>query len=215
MFKELRLDLENKPFLTNKEDIINNLSKLLINAVETKGTVGIAFSGGVDSALMALIASKLKMDFILYCVGLEGSKDLEKASKLADQMKWPLKIKKYDKEEALYVIRKVVGILKTDDPVKIGVGSVLYGVLEMAKRDGIKIVLGGLGSEEIFAGYERHVKYGKDYENVQEELWAGLDGLEERDLSRDDAVAEHFGIRLKTPFLDDKLVRYAMQIDPR
>lgn len=215
MFRELRLELENKPFLTDKGEIIRNLSELLIKAVKTDGKVGIAFSGGVDSSLIALIASKLKMDFRLYSVGLEGSKDIEKASELAIKMGWPLRIKKYTKDEALELIKKVVNILKTDDPVKVGVGCVVYGVLELAKQDGIKTVLGGLGAEEIFAGYERHIRYGKDYEHVQEELWAGLNGLEERDLSRDDAIADYFGIKLKAPFLDDSLVRYAMQIDPK
>ena len=84
-----------------------------------------------------------------------------------------------------------------------------YVVLREAKKDKIKNVLGGLGSEEIFAGYERHLK-AKD---KHKECWDGLKNLYERDLSRDIAVSKALNINILCPFLDKELIKYAMQID--
>jgi len=216
MFEDLRKEIENCEILTDKNAIKARLKELLFEAVETPGKIGIAFSGGLDSSLMALIADKLGMDFTLYSVGLEESDDLKHARKLAAEMGWELKVKVVKLEDAEKIFREVIRITERSDIVTVGVGAVVYCVLEMAKEDGVKIVLGGLGSEEIFAGYQRHVDYGKkDYSRVNERLWDGLKDLEKRDLVRDEPLAKHFGIELKAPFLNEDLVKYAMQIDPK
>jgi asparagine synthase (glutamine-hydrolysing) len=69
-------------------------------------------------------------------------------------------------------------------------------------------VFSGLGSEEIFAGYQRH----EQARNVNRECLQGLSMMWERDTYRDYTLSKHFKIKLKLPFLDDKLVRYALNI---
>ena len=92
--------------------------------------------------------------------------------------------------------------------VNVGVGSVELACIEMAKQDNIKFLFTGLGSEEIFAGYERH-KLAKD---KQAECWKGLTVMYERDLLRDMAIATKQGIFFSTPFLDKELIGVAMRI---
>src|SRR3989344_5051044 len=179
---KLENELKNKPFLTNKKEIITNLLKILNNLIEKKeGTIGIAFSGGVDSAFLSFLCSKLNKKFKLYSVGLENSKDLEHAEKIAFHYKWPIKFKILNLKEAEETIKEVVKILPDPSVVKVGVACPEYHVLKMAKEDGIKTIITGLGSEEIFAGYERH-KLSKD---IHKECWTGLKQVYERDLSRD------------------------------
>src|SRR3989344_2396702 len=149
MFEDLRKEIENCEILTDKNAIKARLKELLFEAVETPGKIGIAFSGGLDSSLMALIADKLGMDFTLYSVGLEESDDLKHARKLAAEMGWELKVKVVKLEDAEKIFREVIRITERSDIVTVGVGAVVYCVLEMAEEDGVKIVLGGLGSEEI------------------------------------------------------------------
>lgn len=207
MFEYLEDELRHKELLYDKKSIINQLSKAFLNSIKTKEKVGIAFSGGVDSSLLALLCSKLKIKFKLYTVGLENSKDVQEAIKISKAMKWPIKIKILSLKEAENVIKKVVDILDSDDVTRVGVGCVTYYVCKMAKEDDIKTVLTGLGSEEIFAGYERHKK------NIYEECWNGLKNIEERDITRDEAIAEHFKIKILLPFLNEDIVKIAMQTD--
>lgn len=209
---ELYSELENIELISDKSIIIPKLSELLINAVKkrVKGKVGIAFSGGVDSTLMAFICSKLNIDFVLYNVGVTGAADLEWAKKIADYYKWNLKQIEIDIKKAEETIQKVVKIIPDPSVVKVGVACPELLVLEEAKKDKCDVVLGGLGSEEIFAGYDRHLK-AKDKHN---ECWNGLKGIYEKDLSRDLAVIESVEINVACPYLDKELVKFAMTIDP-
>lgn len=210
MFEHLRPRLEGKPFITNKEEIIEQLKALLQNAITREEQVGIAFSGGLDSSLLALLAKNCQ----LYTVGLENSSDIPWSIHVAQQLNKPIKTKIITLPEAERIIREVVHILKSADVTHVGIGCVVYAVLEMAKHDGMKTVLGGLGAEEIFGGYKRHIDYGKNLNNIHDRLWEGLQGMEQRDLVRDLPIAQHFGIQLVAPFLNEELVTYAMQIHP-
>ena len=208
---QLEKELKNSKLLLDKKEIIPKLASILTNAIDkrAKGKIGIAFSGGVDSTLMAFICKKLKKNIVLYNVGLKNSKDAEWAEKISKHYKWKLKQFIIDEKEAENIIKKVVKILPDPSVTKVGVACPEYVVLREAKKDKIKNILGGLGSEEIFAGYERHLK-AKD---KHKECWNGLKNLYERDLSRDMAVSKALNINILCPYLDKGVVRYAMQID--
>ncbi len=184
------------------------LRQTLLNAIKTrcKGKFGILLSGGVDSSFIALVAKKLKCDFICYSVGVEGSPDVEYARKLADEIGLELKYKILTEEELEKVIKLTVKTLNNSNVVKVGVGCVVYAAAELAKEDNINVLFSGLGSEEIFAGYDRHGLA----ENVTEECWSGLKNMWERDFVRDYTLAKFFNVELMTPFLDKELIIEAM-----
>jgi asparagine synthase (glutamine-hydrolysing) len=78
----------------------------------------------------------------------------------------------------------------------------------MAKKDNVNFLFSGLGSEELFAGYQRH-KLAKD---KQAECWQGLLNMYERDLLRDNAISSATKVALLTPFLDEQLISAAMRV---
>ncbi len=206
--------------LTDRTKIIIELQKHLEQAIEKriidKKTTAIAFSGGLDSSIMALIASKHVKGIGLLAVGFENSSDMEYAKKISKFYNWNLRTRVISLQEAEEIVKRVVGILKTDDIVKVGVGCVVHSVLGLAKQNNMKTVLGGLGAEEIFAGYDRHrKKHIENPESVHEECWRGLENLYAQDIERDSAIAAHFKIRLLAPFLDDGMIKFAMEIDPK
>src|SRR3989344_2606637 len=132
-----------------------------------------------------------------------------KKQRIPKYYKWKLKQIIVDEKEAEETIKKIVKILPDPSVVKVGVACPEYIVLKEAKKDKIKNILGGLGSEEIFAGYERHL-LAKD---KHKECWIGLKTLYEKDLSRDFAVSNSLKVNILCPYLDKDLVKYAMQID--
>ena len=127
-----------------------------------------------------------------------------------------LKIKIIEINELEDIIKNVVKLLKVSDVTKVSVASVLYAILEMVKNDEICELFTGLGSEEIFAGYDRHLKVLGDgnWDEVHNECWIGLLNMWERDLSRDLVIAEKFGIKLLTPFLDREIIINSMKVHP-
>ncbi len=204
--------LKAKKTIDNKEEIKDLLKKELVYSIEKslpKGRFGILFSGGVDSTLIAFICKKLKRNFICYSVGLKDSKDLEAAKKASKVLGFKLKYKQISLDEAEKIIRKTVKILgKLTNVVNVGVGSVEIACFEIAKEDKITYLFGGLGSEEIFAGYQRH-KLSKD---INKECFAGLKNMWQRDLLRDTTLADKYKVNLITPFLDKDLIKLALQI---
>ncbi len=192
-----------------KDNVIEKLATLLVDAVDERvdDKVAIAFSGGIDSSLIAFICDKLDRDFTLYTVGFADSKDVLAAQTLADEMDWALEVKIITIDEVEEIVKKVIEITGRRDPVTVGVGCVTYSVLEMIKED---ILLTGLGSEEIFAGYERHKG-----EDINARCWEGMLNIYERDIKRDLALAEHFEKKVRLPFMDREVIEFGMKIDPK
>jgi len=207
-------NLRTGEVIERKDQCINAVEEKLIKAIKKNlpnERFGILFSGGIDSTLIAMIAKKEKKDFICYTVGMENASDVREAEEASMVLGFRLKVRIIHNWEAEKIIHKVIKIINEPDVMKVGVGSVVYAGLEMAKMDGITKVITGLGSEEIFGGYERHEK-GND---INEECWKGLKTMWQRDISRDEKIAELFGIKLITPFLDFDLIREAMKVPGR
>ncbi len=171
---------------------------------------GVFLSGGVDSSLLALLYKQAGADFICYSVGLEGSPDLKAAEEVASVIGVRVRSRAFKLEEMETLFRRTARLYDTVDTLRLGVGAVVAAAADLAKADGITTFIGGLGSEEIFGGYERHA----DCANVNEECWRGLrDVMWKRDLTRDALLGKNLGIRVLVPFLDDEVIIAAMGID--
>tara|TARA_Y100000310_G_scaffold268612_1_gene281296 strand:+ start:53 stop:955 length:903 start_codon:yes stop_codon:yes gene_type:complete len=205
---------------TNKERAKRNLSKEIENAVINRAKnihkFGILFSGGIDSTLIAFLCKKHNFDFTCYTTGLENSQDIEYATLIAKKYNFELKYKILTLEEFEETIKETIKILKTEEIVWISVGSVVYATAQLALKDNIKKLFSGLGTEEIFAGYQRHDEALKDnnFEALHEECWNGLKNMWSRDLLRDSKILDYLDIVIKTPYMDESVIKTAMQIHP-
>lgn|SRR3989338_5335810 len=202
---------------TNKERAKHHLATLLTEAVRKRlgPNTGILLSGGVDSSTIALITKKLGHSPQCCTVGLENSDDIEWARKAAEANNFNLKQKILSLDELESTIKKVIEITKQNDIITVGVGVVTYTAAKMAKDGHCGSIMTGLGSEELFAGYERHLKaMGQGYEAVHAECVAGLQMMRNRDLARDVSIAQHFNLELFMPFLDKEFMKAALSIHP-
>ena len=75
-----------------------------------------------------------------------------------------------------------------------------------------RVLLSGLGADELFAGYTRHATAFNRHgvEALLEELALDFGRLGQRNLGRDDRVMAHWGKEIRYPFLDEDLVRWAL-----
>lgn len=73
-----------------------------------------------------------------------------------------------------------------------------------------KILLSGLGADELFAGYSRHTSAAADPARLANELAFDFLRLPHRNLGRDDRVVASWGRELRYPFLDGEVVKLAM-----
>ncbi|MBS3135807.1 diphthine--ammonia ligase [Candidatus Woesearchaeota archaeon] len=188
--------------------------KLLLEAVSKRipdGKFGILFSGGIDSTFIAKICKDSGREFVCYAAGIKGEResfDIIQAKDAASRLGFKLKTIEISKEDVEQYLAKIVPLIEDSNVVKVGVGITMFAACELARKDGIKVIFSGLGSEELFAGYERH----KNALDVNVECLSGLLKIYERDLYRDDVITMHNNLELRLPFLDKALARYALGI---
>jgi asparagine synthase (glutamine-hydrolysing) len=214
-----------RKFLSTKPEHTESLAKiqdelttLLIRSVSKRipcdgGKIGILFSGGIDSTLISFICKKLGSDFVCYTAvvddpGMREAEDLIYAKRVARDLGFELRIRKVELDQVEAYLERVISLIEDTDVIKVGVGLTLYLACELAKEDGIKVIFSGLGAEELFAGYERH----KHARNINDECLAGLLKIYERDTYRDDVITTNNDLALRLPFLDMRLVDYALKI---
>ncbi|HDS45984.1 MAG TPA: diphthine--ammonia ligase [Methanomicrobia archaeon] len=198
-----------------KENVLRMLRASIARRVPQDEKVGVLFSGGVDSTLLAYLCKEQYADFVCYTAVVDDpawkpAEDLRYATRIAADLGVPLTITKIELEQLDTLLQKVVPLLDDLDGIKVSVALPLYAAAEQAKKDGVATVLYGLGTEELFAGYERHRHVRP--EAVNRECRSGLLLMHERDLYRDDVMANAQGISLRAPFLAPELVAYALRI---
>ncbi len=202
------LSLKSKVVPATKEQVRDSLIAA-VNKRIPKGKFGLFLSGGVDSSLLALLLKKAGADFVAVSVGIKGSKDLEYAEKVAKHLELNWVSKVYTEEEMSKLAKEVAQLVPVKDVVSIGVGCVEVAAARLGKENGVSLFFGGLGSEEVFAGYHEHA-LAKD---VNEACWAGMTNrLYDRDLTRDAALGSALKISVRCPFLDDEVIVKAMGI---
>ncbi|MBK5214512.1 MAG: asparagine synthase (glutamine-hydrolyzing) [Flavobacteriaceae bacterium] len=153
--------IENK----SEKYFIDALEVKLIEAVRKQMLadvpVGFFLSGGLDSSLIVAIARKLFPEKEIQCytikspdVSKEGfADDLNYAKKVAEYLNVNLTIVDAN-SDILEFFDKIVYHLDEPqaDPAPINV----YKICKEAKKNGIKVLLGGTAGDDLFSGYRRH-----------------------------------------------------------
>ena len=175
--------------------------------------IGLLFSGGIDSTVIALILKDLKVDFTCYTAkisggNLEEAEDLIYAEEISRRHFFKFHVATTTIEKLEEQTIEVMKLIEDNEYIKTSVALPFYLACQRAQEDSIEIMFSGLGSEEIFAGYRRH-KQAKD-PNV--ECYNGLNIMYKRDLYRDDVITMNFTQELRVPFLDKELIHYALSI---
>ena len=76
-----------------------------------------------------------------------------------------------------------------------------------------RVLLSGLGADELFGGYVRHATAfsRRGFQGLVDELKLDVSRLGKRNLGRDDRVMAHWGREVRFPFLDECLVKWAIE----
>ncbi len=117
--------------------------------------VGISLSGGIDSgAILAFSAPQYKSTMNAFSIGYEGkppSDERELAKKLAKQFKVNFIESEIKTKEVVKHFPKLVW--DCDDPIADIAAHSIYEVSKIARKHGVKVLLGGAGGDELFWGY--------------------------------------------------------------
>ena len=149
----------------SEEELVYELQQRLEKAVERQlqsdVAVGFFLSGGLDSSAILAMAKKLypKERFPCYTIdsgsqAYEGfSNDLYYAKRVAKHFNVPLKIVKADVDIVNHFDQMIYHL---DEPQADAAPLNVLEISKAALKDGVKVLLGGTGGDDLFSGYRRH-----------------------------------------------------------
>jgi asparagine synthase (glutamine-hydrolysing) len=188
---------------------------------------GVLLSGGLDSSIIAAIAKKLAPKRIesgntkeawwpqlhSFAVGLKDSPDLKAAKSMADFLGTVHHQIHFTLQEGLDALRDVIYHLETYDVTTVRASTPMYLLARYIKSMGIKMVLSGEGSDELFGGYLYFHK-APNAQAFHEETVRKLGKLHLYDCLRANKSLAAWGVEGRVPFLDKEFMDIAMNLNP-
>ena len=181
-------------------------------ALKGERSIAVAFSGGLDSSVLAKMCSNLDISVTLLTVGFTGSHDMIFSEKIAAQLLLPHKkhnIQHVEFDEYLHKVKQRISCRNTSHVENC---IAFLFVAHLAKENGLNLVLTANGIDELFCGYNQYrfvLKYGKS--NIMDLMHRKI--LNELQLIDEIAiVASHYGVTIATPFLSAKFIEFAKAI---
>lgn len=188
---------------------------------------GVLLSGGLDSSIISAVAKKFAARRVendneteawwpqlhSFAIGLKGAPDLIAARKVAEYIGTVHHEINFTVEEALDALSDVIYHIETYDVTTVRASTPMYLLARFIKSMGVKMVLSGEGSDEIFGGYLYFHK-APDAKALHEETVRKLDKLHLYDCLRANKTLSAWGVEGRVPFLDKEFMDIAMRINP-
>ena len=188
---------------------------------------GVLLSGGLDSSIIAAVTQKYSQKRVesdsretawwprlhSFAVGLEGSPDLLAAKKAAEYIGTVHHEVHFTIQEALDALPDVIYHIETYDITTVRASTPMYLLARVIKSMGIKMVLSGEGSDELFGGYLYFHK-APNAREFHEELVRKMQKLHLYDCLRANKSLMAWGVEGRVPFLDKDFIDVAMELNP-
>lgn len=179
--------------------------------VDTDLTVGVVLSGGLDSSLVLLHVREFHPDCVAFTVGAPGSEDLAYARRLAHDLGVPhevVELRPRDvRRDAIREAVRIGELTEYGDTINAVVSVPLFRRVHEA---GVKVVLTGDGSDELFGGYPMYHQV--EPEQARRLFLHKIRNLGRTELQRVDRTSMGQGVECRVPFLDLALVELALRM---
>ncbi|WWC88057.1 asparagine synthase (glutamine-hydrolyzing) [Kwoniella dendrophila CBS 6074] len=149
-----------------------------------------------------------------FAIGLPGAPDLIAAKKAADFLGTVHHEYTFTLEEGLDAIEEVIYHLETFDVTTVRASTPMYLLSRKIKAMGVKMVLSGEGSDEIFGGY-LYFHAAPNAQDFHEELVKRVKNLHTADCLRANKSTMAWGLEARVPFLDKQFLEVAMNVDAK
>ncbi len=183
-----------------------------LEGVKESKTVGISFSGGVDSSLLAKIAKDLGYDVVLLTMGFVDSHDVEFSKTMAKTLGIQHEIELISENTFSDVARKISDMINVDNLSWNENCIAFYYVAKLAKKHNISKVITANGIDELFCGYNSYRDFIPEGEDAVIGLMKEKLDNEIRMMNAVNQVTSEFGVQIVQPFLSEKFIEFAKTV---
>ena len=201
------------------DGIRESLEDAVIKRLQSDRPFGCLLSGGLDSSLVAAIASKyLKKSgqkLRTFCIGMPGGTDEKYAKLVAKHIDSDHTHIEVPEEDFLNAIPDIIKTIASYDITTVRASTGQYLISKwISKNTDIKVLLLGDGSDEACGSYKYFVN-APDKEAYHNECIRLLEDIHLYDGLRADRCVARFGIEARFPFLDYKFVEFILRCNPK
>ncbi|WP_049972004.1 asparagine synthase C-terminal domain-containing protein [Haladaptatus cibarius] len=170
--------------------------------------LAVAFSGGVDSAVVASA-----FDCPLYVAGFPDSHDVEAARTAAEAMNREVQVVELTHEAIERAVPEVARAIDRTNAMDVQIALPLYLTAERARADGYDRLAVGQGADELFGGYEKVARadHRVEAETVRGAARETISTLPKQ-LTRDVLTLRSAGVEPVAPLLSDRVVQTALRL---
>lgn len=217
-FKPVRTVTKPPVETINMETATKRLQNLLQKSTEKRisglDKVAVAFSGGLDSSVIAVLAQKCGVDVHLFSVGLESQPEIRSAETAAEALGLPLHLQTYTIDDVRSILSKVLWLIEDPNVIKVGIAIPLYWVAENSSNLRFKVLLTGMGGDELFGGYQKYLREYEQYgaSAVRNALYHDVAHSYEPNFQRDDKVCSFHKVELRLPFVDQDVANFGLSL---
>jgi asparagine synthase (glutamine-hydrolysing) len=190
------------------------LRKSILRITSGVEKVSVAFSGGLDSAVTALLAKKVNRNLEAVSVGLPGSQELSNVEQFTQELDLPITIETFGFDLLEEYVRRVVWLIEEPNLMKVSVAVPLHWAAMVAAKRGCRVMLCGQGSDELYGGYYKYARTldGKGRKALVAELYRSVVDSAQVNYERDDQATAPFGVELRTAFADLDVIEFSLAI---
>ncbi|KAL6159001.1 asparagine synthetase [Exserohilum turcicum] len=163
-------------------------------------------------------SNELQTDLLLgqlnsFSIGLPNAPDAIAAQEVANLLGTKHHTFTFTIEDGLNALTDVIYHLETFDVTTIRASTPMFLLSRKIKAMGVKMVLSGEGSDEIFGGY-LYFHNAPDKAAFHQECIRRVKNLHLADCLRANKSTSAWGVEARVPFLDKEFLNVAMNIDP-
>ncbi|NQV12898.1 MAG: hypothetical protein HQ530_01190 [Parcubacteria group bacterium] len=196
-----------------KLDLRENIVQAVENSLRGKDKIAVAFSGGVDSTLLAKVCQDLGKDITLLTIGFPGASDIEWAERVAGELDLPLTIKELNREDLAENIKELAGKMDFPGVRDFEIALSLYIVFRFVASKGFETILTATGLDALFCGFDKTRRI------LQEQGRGELDKLNQEVIDHARATEKTFadlaaglGIEKINPFMSTDFIDFTREI---
>ena len=185
------------------------LQEIFVDAVEKRippvgQPFGVFLSGGLDSSLVASIVSRSRPDAVYFTLSGDTNQDGQSVEEVISflGLKNIRRVQIPDAEDLDALIPAVVQATESFNPSIVSNGLGTFLLAQAARKEGIKVILGGEGADELFGGYHSFHSASDPWKSTRTRL---IEDMHRTELRRLDLASMAHSVEVRCPFLDREM----------